>query len=290
VQQLKISKLHCGQILSAGWCGLICKKLFGLPYAVYVCGSESIRFQRYRALLQHILNEASEIIVNSESTRREFMELIVDKTKIIKLTPGVDTTFFQALPQLTARKPKVLLTVARLDERKGHDKVIAALPIIRERFSEIRYYIVGDGREKNHLIELAQQHQVTHLVHFYGTVSPEKLRRLYQECDIFILPNRVTQHNQRLRGDLEGFGIAFLEAAACGKVTIGGNSGGAAEAIENGYTGLLVDPDSEHEIAQAVNYLLAQPERARQMGEQGRMRAVEHFNWAVIAQSLQQIL
>jgi len=291
-----VTKLHCGQIVSTGLSGLICKKLFGIPYSVYVCGSESIRFSKHdilRRLMNLILTEAAQVIVNSNSTFNEYSKIVTDISKLKKVTPGVDTIFFKPEKSKFSESfagKKVLLTVSRLDERKGHDRIIAALPGILTKYPNLMYFIIGTGREEIRLRNLVKIHNITIFVRFIGSISNDELRDYYNVCDLFILPNRITTKHQQLQGDIEGFGIVFLEAAACGKAVIAGNSGGAVEAVEQGVTGILVNPNSTTEIKQAILNLLESPDKANQFGENGRKRVVQLFEWTKLAKLLEPIL
>ena len=177
-----IKKLHCGQILSNGLLGLVANKIAGIPYVVYVCGSESVRFGKFRFLnliMKYILANAEKIVINSESTLKEYLSFYPIRSKYLKITPGVDVNFFKTnnIPQSQMdSQHKILLTVSRLDERKGHDKVIAAMPEILKIHPDTHYIIVGEGREKERLKTLTHKFQVENNVKFTEFISKEKLR------------------------------------------------------------------------------------------------------------------
>jgi phosphatidylinositol alpha-1,6-mannosyltransferase len=290
---------HCGQVLSSGIAGWLCKKLFGIPYVVYVYGSETVRLGRGKGMagwMRRVLGESQWVVPNSDFTLQEYRDFGVPDKKIVKITPGVDTAFFHPEPANThlvrrfgLEGCRVLLTVSRLDERKGHDKVIEALPVVLERFPETRYLIVGRGREEGRLRALVERMGLEGQVIFAGYIPDEELPAYYNLCDLFVLPNRETEDFAQLRGDYEGFGIVFLEAGACAKPVIGGRSGGVEEAVVNGVTGLLVHPRSTCEVAEAVIRILGDGELARRLGREGRNRAQE-FDWRKLATQVQEIL
>jgi phosphatidylinositol alpha-1,6-mannosyltransferase len=114
-------------------------------------------------------------------------------------------------------------------------------------------------------------------VQFLGEVGDEALRRCYQQCDLFVLANR------QVGSDIEGFGMVFLEAQACGKAVLGGASGGTAEAVNAPHSGLLVPCDAPGPVAEAVIGLLREPERRGAMGRAGRLWVEEQFDWPVLA-------
>jgi phosphatidylinositol alpha-1,6-mannosyltransferase len=175
---------------------------------------------------------------------------------------------------------RVLLTVARLAPHKGHDMVIRALPRILARVPDTAYLIVGSGATERALRRLAEELGVGEHVRFAGFVAEHELAGHYHVSDVFIMPSR------ELDGDTEGFGIVFAEAAACGRPTIGGRTGGIVEAVEEGRTGLLVDPTSTDEIVEAAVRLLSDREMARRMGEAGRSRVIERMQYKDIAANI----
>jgi len=300
VPRLNINTLLCGQVLSTGLAGWLCHRLFATRYIVFVCGSESIRFGRIplaSKAIQKILQHADNIIANSESTKQEYIRSGIAPGRITVITPGVDTRFFRPISgnnefreRYHLRSTPVLLTVSRLDERKGHDMVLHALALLAGDYPALTYLIAGAGREEPRLKAMAAQLGVTDRVIFSGRVDNDQLPALYNAADIFILPNRETKNDAHLRGDIEGFGIVFLEAAACGKPVIAGNHGGAAEAVEHGRTGLLVNPEAPEMIRTAIVQLLENSALAQTLGQNGRNRCIESFRWETIAEQLKAAL
>jgi phosphatidylinositol alpha-1,6-mannosyltransferase len=249
------------------------------------------------ALMKKIIHEADELVTNSEFTTQEFIRWGISRGKIIKIVPGVDCSLFyphekpsNLLERYHLQNKKVIMTVGRLDERKGHDVVIRAMTHLTKRFPELVYIIVGKGREEERLTKLTKDLNLNDSIIFTGFVGDELLRDYYNLCDIFVLPNRETEQNEQLRGDYEGFGIVFLEASACGKPVIAGNSGGSGEAVANGITGILIDPKSEEAVAQAIERILTDKEYAERLGKAGRQRAEKEFDWQHIANTVQEIL
>jgi phosphatidylinositol alpha-1,6-mannosyltransferase len=143
--------------------------------------------------------------------------------------------------------------------------------------------IAGDGEERARLERLVAEHGVEDRVFFAGTVPNADLPAYYAACDVFLLPNRVDD------GDIEGFGIVFLEAAATGKPVIGGNSGGVPEAVERNVTGLLIDGSDVGEVAAAIHELATSEERRSRMGLAGRVRAHGCFSWQRAAAAVSEL-
>src|SRR3989304_984246 len=299
-RKYNIGKLHCGQILSVGPAGLVCKKLFGVKYNVYVYGSETLRFGNSRMmswLMKKVIEEAEELVPNSEFTLLEYERWGVPREKMVTIVPGVDTVFFHPrdksqhlIEKYRLQDKQVIMTVGRLDERKGHDMVIRAMTQLTKRFPGVVYMIVGKGREEQRLKNLADNLKLHDQVIFTGFVADESLPDYYNLCDVFVLPNRETESHDQLNGDYEGFGVVFLEASACGKPVIAGNSGGSCEAVVDGVTGLMVDPRGESEIAHAIERILEDKSFAGRLGMAGRNRAEKEFDWQHITQIMKNIL
>ena len=290
--------LHCGQVFSSGLAGWLCRRWFKIPYVVYVYGSETVRLARKglpQKLMRRILLESNWVITNSRATTEEFIRFGVPHRKLRRIYPGVDPRIFHPTPKhpdwvkrLGLDGHRVVLTVARLDQRKGHDMVMQALTRM-EGADDVIYLIAGRGREEAHLKALARDLSLQDRVRFLGFVPDEDLPIVYNLCDLHVMPNRVTE-DTALEGDVEGFGISFLEAGACEKPVIGGRSGGAVEAIVDGRTGLIVDPYSEDEIAQAIKTLLEDPSYSSQLGKAARHRIEREFDWRILARQVEEIL
>ena len=179
----------------------------------------------------------------------------------------------------------LLLTVGRLVQRKGHSQVIAALPKVVAQLGPVRYLIAGTGPEEQRLRRVADQHGVAELIEFLGHVDDGKLAALYQAVDLFIMPSRDLYGQP-----IEGLGLVYLEANLCGLPVIGSNTGGIADAIADGETGLLVNPEERSEIAAAIVRLLSDPDWAAQLGAAGRARVLREFTWDRVAERFQTAL
>ena len=178
----------------------------------------------------------------------------------------------------------MLLTVARLVPRKGHKVSIAAFAKICGEIPSAHYLIVGTGPEEEKLRAMVKEAGIENRVTFAGFVSGEDLPDIYNVCDVMLMANR-----QEENGDVEGFGIVFLEANAAGKPVIGGRSGGAVEAVVDGVTGFLVNPDDADELAGILRRLFLDRTLREALGEAGANRVRSDFNWSTRAERLKQI-
>jgi phosphatidyl-myo-inositol dimannoside synthase len=291
----RIRVVHAGKNLPEGLVAYLLHRCLGVPYVVYAHGedvtvcSENPRLSRQQQL---VFRNAAVVIVNSRYTGELIRALGVEPQRIAAISPGVEPARFtpSSVPielrrRLGVEGKFVLLTVGRLQRRKGHDKVIEALPAMLRSVPDLVYLIAGDGEEMAALKELAEQKAVTHAVRFLGRVADEDLPALYNLSDVFIMANRTMPD-----GDLEGFGIVFLEASACEKPVIGGRSGGTADAVRDGVTGLLVDGTSVEQITQAVVTLARDATLRDTMGRQGRRLVVSEYDWEIITARTERVL
>jgi phosphatidylinositol alpha-1,6-mannosyltransferase len=143
--------------------------------------------------------------------------------------------------------------------------------------------MVGDGERYEFLRRLVEKERLTDHVQFLGELNDESLLSCYQQCDLFVLPNR------QVGNDIEGFGIVLLEAQACGKAVVAGESGGTAETMRALETGRVVPCDSHDQLAAVVVELLNNTGLRAQMGHAGRQWVVEHFDWTVLRQRAEEL-
>ena len=190
------------------------------------------------------------------------------------------------------RKEKFILsvgTVSRASAYKGFDTVIKALPKVLAALPGVRYVVAGGGDDIERLKRLARQAGVEGRVGFKGGVSDSGLVQCYKACDVFALPSRTAAADgQGWQG--EGFGRVYVEASLAGKPVLGSTGGGAAEAVVHGKTGLLVNPESVADVADALIHLLKNPEEAARMGREGQRWAFENFTLGALRLRLVKLL
>jgi len=182
------------------------------------------------------------------------------------------------------KEKKVIITVSNLGERKGHDMVLKALPEVIKVIPNLIYFIVGTGSTRGSLEELVKSLGLDNYVKFLGYTPKKYLPSYYHLSDLFIMPNR------EVGSSVEGFGIVFIEANACKKPVIAGRSGGALDAVVDGKTGLLVNPEDRIDIAKALIKLLSNEKLAKQMGEAGYNRVKKELTWDRIVLKMADVL
>lgn len=279
-----IGVVHCGRALPEGLSAMLAHAAGAPPYVCWAHGEELAYMRASRELnwlATKVYRRARAVIANSQNTADMLATYGIEAGRIHVVRPGVDAQRFRPDTDGAARLRRELapdgavlcLTVGRLQRRKGHDVVIEALAGLGMMASRLRYVIVGDGEERERLESLVRTHGLEASVVFKGRIPAADLARYYAAADIFVHPNRIDS------GDFEGFGIVFLEAAACGLPAIAGRSGGVPEAVVDGETGLLVSGTDVGEIQAALSVLIGAPDRRKTMGRTARLRAVTEFSW-----------
>jgi len=264
------------------------------PYDVVLHGAEVTvpgRLPLSKQTLGYVLRRARHIVAAGGYPAAEAVQAAGRELPITVVPPGVDTDRFQPLTAAERSQARadfgvdedaeLVVSVSRLVPRKGFDTAIRAVALLHGSRPKLQLVIAGGGRDEDRLRGLATTLQAP--VRFLGRVSNDDLPRLYGCADAYAMLCR-----NRWGGlEQEGFGIVFLEAAACAVPQIAGDSGGAAEAVEDGVTGLVVrQPDDPRQVAAALERLLDDPVQAHAMGAAGRARAVHEFSYDVLARRL----
>jgi phosphatidylinositol alpha-1,6-mannosyltransferase len=277
----------CGHPFTAG-IGLLLKRTMGVPYVVWTHAKELLVWQ---PMLRQSLPAADAVLVISSYTGALVAGLGVPAGKIVSIPYAPDCLGGSATEAdeslVDDRSGLVLLTVARLDELyKGHDVMMRVLPLVAGKFPGVKWVIVGDGKLRVHYERLAAARGISDRVRFVGAASREQRDFWFRRCDLFVMLSR----DRALDGGAEGFGIVFLEASAFGKPVVAGRAGGSTDAVIDGVTGLLVDPENELEIADAICGLLADPERALSLGARGQQRIRDDLSWKRTATVIEDVL
>lgn len=278
VRQYRTETVWVGNILPFGTAAYVLKAC-GLikEYIVSVHGLDiNLAFQNKPQLALKILKNAYQITANSVFTKELATGRGIEENKITVIYPGIDSMGAAGQNRPRAKEKMVLLTVSRLVQRKGIERVIRALPMVWEQYPRLEYWIVGNGPEREHLERLVQEvdssHPGEHRIRLWGELSGGELEKIYKEADIFIM---TPQQNGP---DVEGFGIVYLEASRYGLPIIASPTGGVPEAVQDGVTGLLVASD-ESEIARAVIRLCESPDERRALSA-GGLAWAKKMDWS----------
>ncbi|MFC1514702.1 glycosyltransferase family 4 protein [Candidatus Omnitrophota bacterium] len=292
----KISVIYCGTVYPFAAYGLFFKVFFGIDYVVFTFAEEITILKKNKfkkIVISFLFRHAQSVVSISDFAKRELMELKVPEERINVIPAGVDPVQFSPQDvsglkkELGLQGKKVILTLARLGERKNQETVIRALPKVLSRVSDAVYVIVGSGPTEERLKTLVKRLDLDEQVIFISGVDHCLTPQYYNLCEVYILPCRQIEST----GDLEGFPLVFLEANSCAKPVIGGRAGGSQEAIVNGKTGFLLDDSLDHdEVAETILRLLFDQDLSLRMGQAGVARVKEFFTWDILAGRLKQVL
>jgi len=235
-----------------------------------------------KQLLRKIIKDVDHLGYLGQFTKSEIVKASNQIDKFVQIAPGIDTDHFMPksaradlIKKYRLEDRRVIVSVGRLVHRKGQDKLIESLPKILQSFPDAVLLLVGEGPIKQMLKNTAKQLGATNQVIFAGRVQHIDLPDYICLGEVFAMPVR-----SRFAGlEVEGLGIVYLEASACGLPVIVGNSGGATDAVIDGVTGLLVNGSDTDQIADAVCKLLTDQSRAKAMGLAGRGWVIE--NWQI---------
>jgi phosphatidylinositol alpha-1,6-mannosyltransferase len=284
----RFDAIHAFRALPEGLVAWAVARLALRPVIIYAHGEELTtwgRGRKYQAM-RFALRHADRIIANSEHTRDTLLNMGVAPRSIAVIHPGVDVSVFRPGLDVSGlreslgitRDESLVFSVGRLSRRKGFDRVIHAVADLRAEKLPIRYVIAGIGEDAEYLCGLIRDQDLQGVVHMLGLVDPNDLTRWMNACDVFAMPNR------EINGDNEGFGMVFIEAAACAKPSLAGEAGGTGSAVLNETTGIRVDGASQDAVTAGLRRLLTEPEWAAGLGRAGLSRVSQEFSWSRVAE------
>jgi len=291
----RVERIIVAQILPIGTVVWFLAKVFHIPYIVSAHGLDiaaPLTNPRKRFLCSRILQSAQWVIVNSRATEGVVRAYGISEKKIrfVYPAPSITPALLSQKKEKTSAIPTtmqgktIILTVGRLVKRKGHAFVLRALPGILAALPNVVYCIVGDGHYRDELIALARDLNIQDSVFFTGTLSSAAIAQWYDACSVFVMTPEDSA------GDIEGFGIVYLEAQSFGKPVIGTRVSGVVEAVLDGATGVLVEQRNTVEIQKEIIHLLIDTEYAKKLGEAGRQRVTEEFQWKHQSEKLEYLL
>ena len=223
------------------------------------------------------MNKANFVIANSNFTKQLGIKIGIDESKIHVIFPGIKEpkiieNIFKEKAKLIYKDhfPKII-TVSRLDKRKGHDKILMLIKNLKPKFPKIKYLSIGFGDEENNLMKLAKELSIEEDIIFLKDIDENLKLSLIAESNLFLMPSRIEKKS------VEGFGISFMEAASYGVGSIGGKDGGASDAITHNETGLICDGNELSSIHDSVINFFSN-EKFIQFGRNAK-KFSENFHW-----------
>jgi len=260
----------------------------GVQYIIIAFGLEIVMpvSSRMEAARRSDFAQASLVYADSRFVADLVSILAGKDTPVLVLNPGVTPEKMEIIPEKPASslihkiglEDRFILAMGRLVHRKGFDLAVEAFDRIAEDWPEVTLVIAGDGDDRREVEAAVEDSRNKDRIRMLGRISEQEKHALFQKCEFFVMPNRAVE------GDIEGFGIVFLEANYYGKAVIGGNNGGVSDAIEHEKTGLLVDSSDTAALAEAMDRLLKDSDLASAYGRTGRERVLNDFQWSHLSQ------
>jgi len=278
VKKENIDHILVGNILPLGTVSLVVAKLLGIKFSVFLHGMDfeySLKRKRKKILSYLILKNADKIICVNSYVASLVEKFLPVKNKIVISNPGInpynDCDYIltkQIRDKYNLNGKVIFLSIGRMVKRKGFDMAIKAVKELSDK--NIAYFISGNGPDREEIKSLADG--VENIFFLDNLNDPEKWAWL-GACDCFIMPSR------NISGDVEGFGIVYLEANLMGKPVIAGASGGVGDAVIDGVNGLMVDPENITDIKRAITEMASDKGLREKLGTQGEERALREFVW-----------
>jgi phosphatidylinositol alpha-1,6-mannosyltransferase len=285
IKSHNIKEIHCGRVIHEGVIAWLLSLITDISFCCYVHGEDveaASTSREHNLMVKRVCSRAEFLICNSHNSASIVKRLnYCDESKVHVLHPGVDTQRFTPSPRDVQFRDRmgwsnkfVILTVGRLQKRKGQHKMIEAMPLLLKEHPQALYVILGSGECENELLELTRSLGMTDNVQMLADVSDNDMIICYQQCDLFILPNRT------IGNDIEGFGMVLVEAQSCAKPVVAGNSGGTRETMVVGDSGEIIDCKDPTLIALFLSNLLKNPDKLKEMGGYGRRHVVNTLDWS----------
>ena len=235
-----------------------------------------------------VLNDVTKVIANSEYTKNLAIKNGVDQDRIIVINPGADLVqelnkkSLEKVESLLKIKTPRLITVSRFDKRKNHEKVIMALRNLKQLYPDIVYICIGYGEEAENIKKLVEELDLTSQVMFFKDISSDLKNALVAKSNVFVMPSIIHKTS------VEGFGIAYVEAAQYGIPSLGGKDGGASDAIDHDKTGLICDGNNLDEIYSSLNSMI-ENKKYIELGKNAK-EYVSKFQWDKTFEEYKKIL
>ena len=235
-----------------------------------------------------VLNNVEKVIANSEYTKNLAISVGVDSNKILVINPGVNPVkelnqkSLDKVESLLKVKSPRLITVSRFDKRKNHEKIVMALRNLKQIYPDIVYICVGYGDEEENIKDLVKELDLSSQVMFFKDISDDLKDALVAKSNIFVMPSVIHKTS------VEGFGIAYVEAAQYCVPSLGGKDGGASDAIKHNKTGIICDGNNLEDIYSSLNSMI-ENKKYLEFGKTAK-DYVSKFQWSKVIEEYKKIL
>ncbi len=292
----KIDIIYVHHVLPVGIVAYIIKRLFHIPYIIFSHGTDIVvaaSHTRKRRIVTIVSEHAEAIICNSMYQKKKYTEIVPsvgDRCMILYPCPHPNIAIAPSKEQIQEIKQqyslfgkKVVVSIARFEEGKGIRESIHLLPQLVQHIPDLVWVFIGDGSQRSQIVQELQEKHMSSVVRYLGPIPHAEIGIWYAIADVFVLLTYP------VHGKEEGCGLAFLEAAACGKPSIAGKSGGVEEVVLHHETGIVIDMlhTSREEIVQQITQFLRDTAKQKEYGEKAKQRIHEQYTWQKQLQVLQ---
>ena len=290
MEQEQINMVHAHWMIPQGLIGVMLKNKYKVPLIVTIHGSDLFPLKNnfFKYLQKNIVKHADIITVNSETAKQELISRFPSvKKKVVKIPMGIDLNLFR--PKKVSRKfqkyrnNKIILFVGRLNEQKGADCLIKAMPAVISKINNAKLLIIGEGEYRKHLVKIADDIDIKNHVEFLGSKPHIEIANYYNLTDVFVLPSITS------RLGTESFGLVIIEAMACKACVIGSSSGGIKEIIKDKANGLIFKEKNHHELAQKIIKILLDNKLRDKLSKNALKYSRQNYDWKIISNNFMKI-
>lgn len=290
VENEKIDLIHAHWMIPQGLIGTFLKKTYKLPLIVTIHGSDLFPLKNafFKHIQKKVVKDADIVTVNSKTAKKELLSRFPFAKNKIKIIPmGIDINLFRPKNVknkfIKYKKNKITLFVGRLNEQKGIEYLIKAMPNLISKIRTAKLLIIGEGHYRLHLEKTARDLGINNYVEFLGTKTHEELADYYNLADVVVLPAVTSKIGT------ESFGLVLLEAMACGTCVIGSSSGGIKDIIKNNVNGLIFEEKNPEELSNKITKILTNAKLSRKLSKNGLSYAKQNYNWNIISKKFLKI-
>lgn len=246
-----------------------------IPVICLAHGNELLYNEKYRKdRITNTLSKVDKIVANSKFTSKLIEKLGLNKNNICVINPGAkDLRSLKIKNNYEFQGDPILLTLARLDKRKGHQEVLYSLDKLKSDFPNVKYIVAGEGPEKKELIKLVNKLSLQNHVYFVGNINDFQKKEIFEISTLMVMPTL----DESLKQSIEGFGISYIEAAMFGIPSVATDTGGVSDAIIDEETGILLNSNKNLHVC--LKKLLSNKPKLNILGQKAKERALGEFTW-----------
>lgn len=289
----KIEIVHAHWLLPQGLVGMLLKKVYSIPLIITVHGTDlfPLRSMFFRQIQRKIVGNADIVTTNSKTAEKELLSRFPEIKSKLRLIPmGIDTKIFKPQNKKNLgsefkkyKNNKIVLFVGRLNEQKGIEYLISAMPNVISKIKTARLLIIGEGEHRQQLERLITELNLSNFVEFLGSKNHREIAIYYNLADVLVLPAVTAKIGT------ESFGLVLAEAMACGTCVIGSSSGGIKDIINDGVNGLIFKEKNSGELADKIIRVIKDAKLRKKLLRNGVIFSKKNYDWNIISKKFLRI-